>query len=73
MIRIYKVLLDKPFAVVWEFGGQIWSNTFRYVGECEEGVQYFDPFSVERDGYSPERRCEAFFLKYPHKLYAIED
>lgn len=72
MKRTYEIPLDQPFAVIWEYNGSIWSNTFVYVGQCEEGVKYFDPYNIESDTYDSERRSKAFFAEYPHKIFILD-
>lgn len=73
MKRVSTMPTDKPFAVIWEFGGNIWSNTFIFAGCDEEGFPYYDPFNIGEDSYDGERRGLAFFTSYPHKIFIMDD
>lgn len=69
LVQVYEIPTDVSFVAVWEYDGNVFSNSFKQAGIHEEHGQILIPFNLEHDGYREEDICIPFFTQYPHKFF----
>lgn len=77
VVQVYEIPTEGPFVAVWEYNGNVFSNSFEQAGFDEEFGQVLLPYNIEYDCYRDDDKCTPFFLQYPHKLFisykAVQD
>lgn len=70
IVQVYEMPKVGPFVAVWEYNGNVFSNSFEQhiVGETAEETILL-PYNLEKDGYYADDMCNPFFLQYPHKFF----